>query len=184
LQYLIFGLFIMIFCKMSPIPFYKKSFEYQSIAISTGSSKASLATTMQVCRQKLGVSESSTSFVLPLGASINMDGMAINLALTAVFFAQMMGIDLTTSDYMVITLTATLGSMGGAGIPGGSLVMLPMILAAVNMPIEGVAIIAGIDRVLDLLRTAINITGDATITLIIDNSEGNLNIELYNSDCK
>ena len=184
LQYLIFGLFIMIFCKMSPIPFYKKSFEYQSIAISTGSSKASLATTMQVCRQKLGVSESSTSFVLPLGASINMDGMAINLALTAVFFAQMMGIDLTTSDYMVIILTATLGSMGGAGIPGGSLVMLPMILAAVNMPIEGVAIIAGIDRVLDLLRTAINITGDATITLIIDNSEGNLNRELYNSDCK
>jgi Na+/H+-dicarboxylate symporter len=184
LQYLIFGLFIMIFCKMSPIPFYNKSFEYQSIALSTGSSKASLATTMQVCRQKLGVSESSTSFVLPLGASINMDGMAINLALTTVFFAQMMGIDLTTSDYMVIILTATLGSMGGAGIPGGSLVMLPMILAAVNMPIEGVAIIAGIDRVLDLLRTAINITGDATITLIIDNSEGNLNRELYNSDCK
>lgn len=184
LQYLIFGLFIMIFCRMSPIPFYKKSFEYQSIALSTGSSKASLATTMQVCRQKLGVSESSTSFVLPLGASINMDGMAINLALTTVFFAQMMGIDLTTSDYMVIILTATLGSMGGAGIPGGSLVMLPMILAAVNMPIEGVAIIAGIDRVLDLLRTAINITGDATITLIIDNSEGNLNKELYNSDCK
>lgn len=184
LQYLIFGLFIMIFCRMSPIPFYKKSFEYQSIALSTGSSKASLATTMQVCRQKLGVSESSTSFVLPLGASINMDGMAINLALTAVFFAQMMGIYLTTSDYMVIILTATLGSMGGAGIPGGSLVMLPMILAAVNMPIEGVAIIAGIDRVLDLLRTAINITGDATITLIIDNSEGNLNKELYNSDCK
>jgi len=184
LKYLIFGLFIMIFCRMSPIPFYKKSFEYQSIALSTGSSKASLATTMQVCRQKLGVSESSTSFVLPLGASINMDGMAINLALTAVFFAQMMGIDLTTSDYMVIILTATLGSMGGAGIPGGSLVMLPMILAAVNMPIEGVAIIAGIDRVLDLLRTAINITGDATITLIIDNSEGNLNKELYNSDCK
>ena len=184
LQYLIFGLFIMIFCRMSPIPFYKKSFEYQSIALSTGSSKASLATTMQVCRQKLGVSESSTSFVLPLGASINMDGMAINLALTTVFFAQMMGIDLTTSDYMVIILTATLGSMGGAGIPGGSLVMLPMILTAVNMPIEGVAIIAGIDRVLDLLRTAINITGDATITLIIDNSEGNLNRELYNSDCK
>lgn len=184
LQYLIFGLFIMIFCRMSPIPFYKKSFEYQSIALSTGSSKASLATTMQVCRQKLGVSESSTSFVLPLGASINMDGMAINLALTTVFFAQIMGIDLTTSDYMVIILTATLGSMGGAGIPGGSLVMLPMILAAVNMPIEGVAIIAGIDRVLDLLRTAINITGDATITLIIDNSEGNLNKELYNSDCK
>ena len=182
LQYLIFGLFIIVFCRMSPIPFYRKSFEYQSIALSTGSSKASLATTMQVCRQKLGVSESSTSFVLPLGASINMDGMAINLSLTTLFFAQMMGITLSISDYMVIILTATLGSMGGAGIPGGSIVMLPMILSAVNMPIEGVAIIAGIDRVLDLLRTAINITGDATITLLIDSSEGTLDRDQYNSD--
>lgn len=182
LQYLIFGLFIIVFCKMSPMPFYKKSFEYQSIALSTGSSKASLATTMQVCRQKLGISESSTSFVLPLGASINMDGMAINLSLTTLFFAQMMDITLSLSDYMVIILTATLGSMGGAGIPGGSLVMLPMILSAVNMPIEGVAIIAGIDRVLDLLRTAINITGDATITLLIDSSEGTLDRDRYNSN--
>ncbi len=181
LQYLIFGLFIIVFCRMSPVPFYKKSLEYQSIALSTGSSKASLATTMQVCRQKLGISESSTSFVLPLGASINMDGMAINLSLTAVFFAQMMGISLSISDYMVIILTATLGSMGGAGIPGGSLVMLPMILSAINMPIEVVATIAGIDRVLDLLRTAINITGDATITLIIDSTEGTLDRDLYNS---
>ena len=182
LQYLIFGLFILVFCRMSPMPFYRKSFEYQSIALSTGSSKASLATTMQVCRQKLGISESSTSFILPLGASINMDGMAINLSLTTVFFAQVMGIALSMSDYMVIILTATLGSMGGAGIPGGSLVMLPMILSAVNMPIEGVAVIAGIDRVLDLLRTAINITGDATITLVIDSTEGTLNKDLYNSD--
>ncbi len=182
LQYLIFGLFIIVFCRMSPIPFYKKSFEYQSIALSTGSSKASLATTMKVCRQKLGISESSTSFILPLGASINMDGMAINLSLTTLFFAQMMGITLSISDYIVIIFTSTLGSMGGAGIPGGSIVMLPMILSAVNIPIEGVAIIAGIDRVLDLLRTAINITGDATITLLIDSSEGTLDRDLYNSD--
>lgn len=179
LQYLIFGIFILVFCKLSPVPFYKKSFEYQIIALSTGSSKASLATTMQVCREKLGVSESSTSFVLPLGASINMDGFAINLALTTIFFAQIMGINLTVSDYMIIILTATLGSIGGAGIPGASLIMLPMVLSSVNMPIEGVAIIAGIDRVLDLLRTAINITGDATITLIIDSSEGTLDKDLY-----
>jgi hypothetical protein len=94
----------------------------------------------------------------------------------------MMGITLSISDYIVIILTSTLGSMGGAGIPGGSIVMLPMILSAVNIPIEGVAIIAGIDRVLDLLRTAINITGDATITLLIDSSEGTLDRDLYNSD--
>lgn len=182
LQYLIFGIFIIVFCRMSPIPFYKKSLEYQMVAISTGSSKASLATTMQVCREKLGVSESSTSFVLPIGAAINMDGFAINLGLTTIFFAQMMNIDLSFSDYMIIILTATLGSIGGAGIPGASLIMLPMVLSSVNLPIEGVAIIAGIDRVLDLLRTAINITGDATITLIIDSTEGTLDKEMYNSD--
>ncbi|KAJ6644971.1 Succinyl-diaminopimelate desuccinylase [Pseudolycoriella hygida] len=100
-----------------------------------------------------------------------MDGFAINLGLTTIFFAQMMGIDLAFHDYLVIILTSTLGSIGGAGIPGASLIMLPMVLSSVNMPIEGVAMIAGIDRVLDLLRTAINITGDATITLIIDSSE-------------
>ncbi len=181
-QYLIFGLFIIVFCRLSPIPFYKKSLDYQIVAFSTGSSKASLATTMETCRTRLGVSESSTSFVLPLGASINMDGFAINLSLTAIFFAQMMGVDLSLNDYMVIILTSTLGSIGGAGIPGGSLIMLPMVLASVNMPIEGVAIIAGIDRVLDLLRTAINITGDATITLVIDSTEGTLDREVYNRD--
>lgn len=178
-QYGIFGLLIRIFCRISPIPFYKKSVEYQVLAFSTSSSKATLATTMQVCRERLGISESSTSFVLPLGASINMDGFAINLSLTTIFFAQIMGIDLALHDYLVIIFTATLGSIGGAGIPGASLIMLPMVLSSVNLPIEGVAIIAGIDRLLDMLRTTINITGDATITLIIDSSEGTLDREKY-----
>ncbi|MCC8417299.1 MAG: dicarboxylate/amino acid:cation symporter [Rickettsia endosymbiont of Bryobia graminum] len=178
-QYGIFGVLIYVFGRVSPLPFYKKSLEYQILALSTGSSKASLATTMRVCQEKLGVSESSTSFVLPLGASINMDGFAINLGLTTIFFAQMMGIDLALHDYLVIILTSTLGSIGGAGIPGASLIMLPMVLSSINMPIEGVAMIAGIDRVLDLLRTAINITGDATITLIIDSTEGTLDKEKY-----
>ncbi|MES2214872.1 MAG: dicarboxylate/amino acid:cation symporter [Pseudomonadota bacterium] len=179
MQYGIFGLLIIIFCRISPIPFYKKSIEYQIIAFSTGSSKASLSTTMKVCREDLGVSESSTAFVLPLGASINMDGFAINLSLTAIFFAQLLGVTLSAHDYMILALTATLGSIGGAGIPGGSLIMLPMVLSSVNLPIEGVAILAGIDRILDLLRTTINITGDATITLIVDHSEGTLDKELY-----
>ncbi|WP_341789611.1 dicarboxylate/amino acid:cation symporter [Rickettsia endosymbiont of Polydrusus tereticollis] len=178
-QYLIFGLLIYLFCQVSPVPFYKKSFEYQILAFSTSSSKATLATTMQVCRERLGISEASTSFVLPLGASINMDGFAINLSLTTIFFAQMMGITLAPHDYLVIILTSTLGSIGGAGIPGASLIMLPMVLSSVHLPIEGVAIIAGIDRILDMLRTTINITGDATITLIIDNSEGTLDKEKY-----
>jgi len=182
LQYLIFGLFIIVFCRLSPIPFYKKSIEYQMIAISTGSSKASLATTMQVCRQKLGVSETSTSFVLPLGASINMDGLAIKLGLSVMFFAQIMGVELGLNDYMVIIITGTLGSIGGAGIPGSFIIMLPIMLTSVGLPIEGVALLVGIDRVLDLFSTAINITGDATITLVVDSTEGTLDRDMYNSD--
>ena len=180
-QYLIFGLLIMIFCRISPIPFYKKSIAYQALAFSTSSSKAALPTTMSVCRDKLGVSDSSTSFILPLGASINMDGFAINLGLTTMFFAQIYGIDLTMHDYLVIILTSTFGSIGGAGLPGASLIMLPMVLSSVNIPIEGVAILAGVDRILDMLRTTINITGDATITFIIDHSEGSLDENKYYS---
>lgn len=180
LQYIIFGILIYVFCRISPMPFYKKSLEYQILAFSTSSSKATLATTMQVCRN-LGISESSTSFVLPLGASINMDGFAIRLALTAIFFAQVMGVTLQQHDYIIIILTATLGSVGGAGIPGAYLIMLPMVLSSVNLPIEGVAILAGIDRILDMISTTINITGDATITLIVDSSEGTLDKEKYYS---
>lgn len=183
LQYLIFGLFIIVFCRMSPIPFYRKSIEYQMIAISTGSSKASLATTMDVCRKRLGVSESSTSFVLPLGASINMDGLAIKLGLSAIFFTQILGVDLALGDYIVVILTGTLGSIGGAGIPGSFIIMLPIMLTSIGLPIEGVALLVGVDRVLDLLSTTINITGDATITLVIDSTEGTLDKELYLSDC-
>ncbi|MCC2646733.1 MAG: gltP [Rickettsiaceae bacterium] len=181
LQYLIFGVLIMVFCRISPMPFYRKSFEYQILAFSTSSSKAALPTTMQICRNRLGISDSSTSFILPLGASINMDGFAINLALCTIFFAQVLGVTLHMYDYLVIVLMATLGSIGGAGIPGASMFMLPMVLAAVNLPTEGVAIIAGIDRILDMLRTTINITGDATITLIVDNSEGTFDKEKYYS---
>lgn len=179
LQYVFFGIFIYVFAKLSPFPFYKKSFEYQTLAFSTSSSKATLATTMKVCREKLGISNSSTSFVLPLGAAMNMDGMAIYLGMCTIFFAQVSGIDLAFYDYIIIIITATVGSIGGAGVPGASMVMLPMILTAVHIPIEGVALIAGIDRILDMIRTTINITGDATVTLIIDKTEGNLDEETY-----
>ncbi|MFV9875794.1 MAG: dicarboxylate/amino acid:cation symporter [Rickettsiales endosymbiont of Dermacentor nuttalli] len=182
LQYLIFGLLILIFARISPIPFYKKSLEYQTIAFSTSSSKATLPTTMRVCTEQLGISKSNTSFVLPIGASMNMDGMAIYLGMCALFFAQATGTHLQPNDYMMIILTATLGSIGAAGIPGGSMVMLPMVLSSVHLPIEGVALIAGIDRILDMVRTTINLTGDATITLIIDKSEGTLDEKVYFSE--
>lgn len=180
-QYIFFGVFIFVFAKISPFPFYKKSFEYQALAMSTSSSKASLATTMKVCREKLGISNTSTSFVLPLGAAMNMDGMAIRLGMCAVFFAQVAGIDLTLNDYIIIIITATVGSIGGAGIPGATMIMLPMVLTAAHIPIEGVALIAGVDRILDMVSTTINITGDATVTLIIDKNEGKLDEETYYS---
>ena len=180
-QYIIFGVLIAIFGRLSPFPFYRKSLEYQALAFSTSSSKATLPTTMDVCLNKMGISKNSTSFVLPLGAAINMDGMAIYLGICTMFFVQIYGIQLTTVDYIIIMLTSTLGSIGAAGIPGGTLIMLPMVLSALNLPIEGIAFIAGIDRVLDMMRTTINITGDATITLIIDSSEGTLNKKLYNT---
>lgn len=181
IQYIFLGGFIYIFGKLSPFPFYRKSIEYQALAFSTSSSKATLATTMKVCREKLGISSTSTSFVLPLGAAMNMDGMAIYLGICAIFFAQVSGVHLANHDYLIIILTATLGSIGGAGVPGASMVMLPMILTAVHIPIEGVALITGIDRILDMIRTTVNITGDATITLIVDKTEGLLDEETYNS---
>jgi Na+/H+-dicarboxylate symporter len=110
-----------------------------------------------------------------------MNGLSIKLGLSAIFFAQAMGIDLVFSDYIIIILTGTLGSIGGAGIPGSFIIMLPIMLTSVGLPIEGVALLVGIDRVLDLISTTINITGDATITLVIDNSEGTLDKEMYNS---
>lgn len=180
LQYLVFGLIIFVWTRLSPKPFFKKSIEYQTIAFSTSSSKAALPTTINVCKKKMGVSDISSSFVLPLGASINMDGIAIYISLCTIFFAQALGRELGWSDYGFIMLTGTLGSIGGAGIPGGTIVMLPMVLGSVGLPIEGVALIAGIDRIIDMMRTTVSITGDATIALCVDYSEDLLDVEIYN----
>jgi len=180
IQYLVFGLIIYLWTRLSPLPFFKKSLEYQTLAFSTSSTKAALSTTMKVCQERLGVSSPSASFILPLGASINMDGIAIYISLCALFFAQATGRVLDFNDYGLIILTGTLGSIGGAGIPGGTIVMLPMVLGAVGLPIEGIALIVGVDRIIDMMRTTISITGDAAVTLCVDHSEGLLNEDLYN----
>lgn len=180
-QFLVFGLMIYLFTRLSPIKFYKKSIEYQSIAFSTSSSKAALPITIKVCKEKLGISNFSSSFVLPLGASINMDGIAIYISICAIFLAQATGTDLSLGDYGLIVFTGTLGSIGGAGIPGGTLVMLPVVLGALGLPIEGIAIIAGIDRIVDMMRTTVSITGDAAVALCVDHSEGTHNRKIYNS---
>ncbi len=178
-QYLIFGILIAVFGRVSPMPFYRKMLEPQSLAFSTSSSKATLATAMETLQTKMGVSKNSASFVLPLGASINMDGTAIYLGICALFFAQAMGVELHAHEYVMIILTSTIASIGAAGIPGGSLIMMGMVLTSVGLPLEGIALIAGVDRILDMIRTTINITGDSAITLIIDSTEGTLDEKKY-----
>ena len=181
-QYLIFGLLILIVGGISPLPFYRKMIEPQTLAFSTSSSKATLTTAMRVLHERLGVSKSSTNFVLPLGASINMDGTAIYLGICAMFTAQATGTVLEWHHYLTLILTCTVASIGAAGIPSGSLIFMGMVLSSVGLPIETIGIIIGIDRILDMLRTTINITGDAAITLVIDASEGTLDKRLYASD--
>lgn len=183
-HYLLLGVVMLVIGRINPIPFYKKIVEAQSIAFSTSSSKATLTTVMRVTQEKLGVSKTSSSFILPLGASINMDGTAIYLGITAVFFSQAFGMPLSYDDYIVLILTATLGSIGAAGIPSGSLIMMGMVFSSVGLPLEGIALIAGIDRFLDMLRTTLNVTSDAAIATIIDKSEGTWDEKLYMSEEK
>jgi len=178
-QYLIFGVMIMVFAKMSPLPFYRKIMLTQSIAFATSSSKATLSTAMEQLQTRMGVSKTNSNFLLPLGVCINMDGTAIYLGITALFFSQAYGIDLTFQNYAMLILTCTLGSIGAAGIPSGSIIFMSMVLTSVGLPVEGIGIILGIDRVLDMVRTTINITGDSAITLVVDKSEGGLDEKVY-----
>ncbi len=179
LQYLFFGLMIAFFGRMSPLPFYRKMITTQVMAFSTSSSKATLTTAMRELQDKLGVSMSTSNFMMPLGACINMDGTAIYLGISAVFFSQVYGIPLDLQDYLTLMLTCTLGSIGAAGIPSGSIIFMGMVLSSVGIPIEGIAMILGVDRILDMFRTTVNITGDSTITLIIDRTDGGLDYKHY-----
>ena len=180
-QYIVFGLMLFFIGRVNPIPFYKKMLFTQSLAFATSSSKATLSTAMEQLQNRLGVSKTSTNFLLPLGACINMDGTAIYLGIVAVFFAQAFGVTLETHDYFMLILTCTLGSIGAAGIPSGSIIFMGMVLTSVGLPLEGIALILGIDRILDMVRTTINITGDSTITLMVDSTEGTLDEKLYYS---
>lgn len=178
-QYFIFGLMIFTFARISPFPFYRKILFTQSLAFATSSSKATLSTALQQIQERMGVSKANSNFLLPLGVCINMDGTAIYLGICALFFSQAYGIDLTAQNYIMLVLTCTLGSIGAAGIPSGSIIFMGMVLSSVGLPIEGIGIILGIDRVLDMVRTTLNITGDSAITLIVDKSEGGLDEKLY-----
>ena len=176
------GGFVGLLGKLNPQRFYKGIIEAQIIAFTTTSSSGTLPASIKCATQNLGVSRTVSSFVLPVGATINMDGTALYQGVLALFIAQAFGIGLTTTDYLTIIATATLASVGTAGVPGAGLIMLSLVLTTVGLPLEGIAIVAGIDRILDMARTTINVTGDLMVTLLIGKSEGELDETLYNQD--
>ena len=159
------------FTNMDLKHFFKSMAPVQLLAFSTSSSGATLPVTMKRCEKDLGVSEEISSFVLPLGATINMDGTALYQGVAAVFIAQAIGMDLTFANQFTIVATAVLASIGTAAVPGAGIIMLVIILEAINVPSEGIALILGVDRILDMIRTATNVTGDATIACTMDSLE-------------
>ncbi|PFY16507.1 dicarboxylate/amino acid:cation symporter [Bacillus toyonensis] len=173
----IYGGLLKILAKESIIRFFKHFGPVMAIGFSTSSSNASLPFAMKTAQEKLGVPKAISSFVQPLGATINMDGTAIMQGVATVFIAQVYGVELTLAQLAMVVLTAVLASIGTAGVPGVGLVMLTMVLNQVNLPVEGIALIIGIDRILDMSRTAVNISGDAICAMIVTKSE-----EKYNTD--
>ncbi|MEA1881422.1 MAG: dicarboxylate/amino acid:cation symporter [Candidatus Marinimicrobia bacterium] len=166
-----------IFSKMSLKKFYQGIAPAQLLAFSTSSSGATLPVTMERCEDELGVSEEVSSFVLPLGATINMDGTALYQAVAAVFIAQTLGMDLTLGAQLTIVLTAVLASIGTAAVPGAGIIMLVIILEAIGVPSAGIALILGVDRILDMMRTVTNVTGDASVAVAIASTEGQISTE-------
>lgn len=163
---LIYSLSVKIFAGLSPFKFFQGMLPAIAFAFSSASSVGTLPINME-CAGKLGADKDIISFVLPLGATINMDGTAIYQGVCAIFIASCFGIDLTFSQILTLVLTATLASIGTAGVPGASMVMLAMVLQSVNLPVEGIALVAGVDRIFDMGRTAVNITGDSACAIVV-----------------
>jgi Na+/H+-dicarboxylate symporter len=178
--YLFYGVTIKLLGRLSPAHFFKGITNAQAIAYTTSSSAGTLPASLDAAQNQLGVKKGISSFVLPLGATINMDGTALYQGVCALFVAQAFGIDLSMADYATIVVTATLASIGTAGVPGAGLIMLSLILNTVGLPMEGIAIVAGIDRVLDMARTAVNVSGDLMVTTLIAKSEEQLDEDIYN----
>jgi Na+/H+-dicarboxylate symporter len=167
--------------RLDPLPFFRKLRAPMTVAFSTASSGATMPVTLRTTEERLGADGSIASFTIPLGATINMDGTAIMQGVATVFIAQAYGIQIEPTGYLTIVLTATMASIGTAGVPGVGTIMLAMVLRQMNLPVEGIGLILGVDRLLDMTRTAVNITGDAAISCIVARSEGKLDLEIYRS---
>ena len=158
--------------------------QVQIFAFSTSSSNATIPINLDTVVKRLGVRKSVASFTIPLGATINMDGTAIMQGVATVFIANAYGLDLALAQYFTIVLTAMLASIGTAGVPGVGLVMLAMVLKQVGLPVEGIGLIIGVDRILDMLRTAINVTGDAAVSTVVAVKEKSLDYKVFNNTQK
>ena len=169
-----------IFSGMSPSIFLKKMRETQIFAFSTSSSNATIPVTLRAVTNKLGVNNSVASFTVPFGATINMDGTAIMQGVATVFIANAYGVDLGITGYLTVIMMSVLASIGTAGVPGVGLIMLSMVFTQVGLPIEGIGLILGVDRLLDMIRTAVNVSGDAVVSVIVAKSEGKLDSTIYN----
>ena len=180
----VFSFLIKYFCKLDPLIFFKKMRQVQIFAFSTSSSNATIPINLDTVVKKLGVKKSVASFTIPLGATINMDGTAIMQGVATVFNDNAYGLDLALSQYFTIVLTAMLASIGTAGVPGVGLVMLAMVLKQVGLPVEGIGLIIGVDRILDMLRTAINVTGDAAVSTVVAIKEKSFDYKVFNNTQK
>jgi Na+/H+-dicarboxylate symporter len=165
--------------RLSPITFYRKMRDPIALAFSTASSNATLPVSLENAEHRLGAHNSIASFTIPLGATLNMDGTAIMQGVATLFIAQAYGIEIGPGGYLMVVVTATLASIGTAGVPGVGLVMLAMVLRQVDLPVEGIALIIGVDRLLDMARTVVNVTGDSAVTCVVARSEGQLDLEVY-----
>jgi len=170
----VYPFFIYILAGVKYRDFFRAIFPAQMFAFTTSSSAATLPVTLRRTQEELGVSKTVSNFVLPIGVTINMDGTSCYQAIAAVFIAQVFGLDLTLAQQLTIVLTATLSSIGTPGVPGGSIIMLVIVLSSVGLPAAGLALILGIDRPLDMIRTAVNVTGDSTVSTIVSKTEGDL----------
>lgn len=178
----VYQILLFVFTRLNPFKFIKKFLPVMGFAFSTATSNATIPMSIDTLSKKMGVSKQISSFTIPLGATINMDGTSIMQGVAVAFIAQAYGIPLTMGNLATVVVTATLASIGTAGVPSVGLVTLAMVLNSVGLPTEGIALIMGIDRILDMIRTAVNITGDAVCTTIVCHQEGSLNREVFNKD--
>ena len=177
---LVYPLLLKAFTRLNPVAYLRKMREPMLVAFSTASSGATLPVTLRTVERRVGVSNNVASFAVPLGATINMDGTAIMQGVATVFIAQFYGFELGAAEFLTVVLTATMASVGTAAVPGVGLIMLAMVLDQVGLPVEGIGLIIGVDRLLDMMRTAVNVTGDGMVATTVASSEGELDLEVFN----